>query len=99
MQTTKPQNKLVFATVLGAVFGCVSFAIGPLSTISQNTAIAGIQKTIFILLLPGIVGGMALGGNAHAFSIWGVAIVNFLLYFGVGWLVYSGVARFRRRRP
>ena len=44
-----------------------------------------------------MLGSMVMGGNVHAWNLWVAAGINGLIYFGLGWLFYLLVARFRRR--
>ena len=48
-----------------------------------------------VLLFPGFMLGMVIGGNVHDFSTWAVALGNFLFYFG---LVYLGCGIWERHR-
>ena len=90
-------NGILFASVLGVVLAFVTFAIQPLSSISENPVVGAAQGFLTTLIFPGILGAMALGGNVHAWYLWAAAAINALIYFGLGWLVYLLLARFRRR--
>jgi len=53
------------------------------------------------LLLPGILGSMAVNGNVHAFHLWVAALLNFLFYFLLCWSAGAVVIRLFRilKRP
>ena len=38
------------------------------------------------IVFPGLIGSIAVGGNAHAFSLWIAAGINFIVYFLVVWM-------------
>ena len=50
------------------------------------------------VLIPGMILGIAVSGNVHAFSTWASALGNFLFYFGVVYLVNAIRQRFSSRR-
>lgn len=52
---------------------------------------------ITALLFPGILGSIAFAGNAHAFSLWIAAGINFIFYFVLVWII-CGVSRRILRR-
>jgi len=56
-----------------------------------------INRVTTPLLLPGIIGSMAVAGNAHAFSLWVAAGLNTLLYFLIFRLLLWGGNRIFRR--
>lgn len=88
---------LVFAIAWGALLGGLTFAIGPISWGSQNPSIDAMRVILMVLLLPGLIGGMAFAGNVHAFSLLPGAIINGLFHFGLCWLLIRMRARFKRR--
>jgi hypothetical protein len=90
-------NGTRFALGLGGLLAGLTFAIEKLARISHNPAIGAAQETLFILILPGIIGAMGIGGNVHAWPLWIAAAINGLIYFGIGWFSYVLVARYRRR--
>jgi hypothetical protein len=47
-------------------------------------------------LFPGLLCSMAIAGNAHAFSLWFAAAINFTLYFLVVWMICSVSRRILR---
>ena len=75
--------------------GC-TFAVGSISWLSANPVIATVQHSLMILIFPGLLGGMAISGNAHAFSLGAAAVVNLLFYFGLCWLIFPLLLRLKR---
>lgn len=86
-----------FALVLGGLLAGLTLAIEKLSMISDKPVIGAAQKTLFILLFPGVVGAMGVSGNVHSWHLWAAAAINGLFYFGIGWLSYVVVTKSRRR--
>jgi|HubBroStandDraft_5_1064220.scaffolds.fasta_scaffold913145_1 hypothetical protein len=90
-------NGIRFASGLGGLLAGLTLAIEKLSTISDKPVIGAAQKTLFIVLFPGIIGAMGIGGNVHSWHLWVAAAINGLIYFGIGWFSYVLVAKYRRR--
>ena len=91
-------NGTRFALGLGGLLAGLTFAIEKLARISDNPVIGAAQKILFILIFPGIIGAIGMSGNVHAWHLWVAAAINGLIYFGIGWLSYVLVAKYRRRR-
>jgi len=53
------RRQLSVAVAWGALMGVLTFAVGPISSISSNVAIGAIQKGLMILIIPGLIGGAA----------------------------------------
>jgi hypothetical protein len=82
----------------GALIGALTFAVGPISTISQNPILGVAQEFLMILLLPGLIGASAVSGSMHAFPLAPGAMINVLFNFCSSWLLLALVGRFRRTR-
>jgi hypothetical protein len=89
---------ILFASGLGVLVGGLTLTIQRLSAIPDNRLIGAAQEILVILLLPGMIGAMVLSGNVHAFILWVAAAINGVIYYGVGWIFYALVARYRKRR-
>jgi hypothetical protein len=76
--------------------GALTGGVGWLSTISSNPVIAPLQETTMVLIIPGLLGSAILGGNVHAFSLAFSMVINGVIYFGAGWLLYPVGARIRQ---
>jgi tetratricopeptide (TPR) repeat protein len=65
---------------------------------SPNPVIDAICTLLTLLLLPGLIGSMGVGGNMHAFSLVVAAIINGSIYFGIGWLLCALFTRERKSK-
>jgi tetratricopeptide (TPR) repeat protein len=77
--------------------GCLTFAAGPIGWASANPIVAGFQWVLLILIMPGIIGGGAVGGSMHTVFLGVAASINGLLHFGLCWVLFPLFSRFRRR--
>jgi hypothetical protein len=85
--------KVVFALFLAVLLSAATVAIGRFAVLSDNPAIDAAQKTVMVLLLPGLIGVMAVAGNIHAYDLWLAAVINGVIYFGLCWLACTLLAR------
>jgi hypothetical protein len=76
--------------------GCLTLTMEKLSSISGNPIIESIQKTLLVLLFPGIIGAMAIIGNVHAWYLWAAAGINGFIYFMGAWLACRLIIRSKR---
>lgn len=95
---SKNRNRIRIAAGWGLLLGSLTFAVGPISTISQKPILGAIQKFLMISLLPGLIGAGAVGGNMRAFPLAPGALINALLNFCSSWLVLALIGRFRGTR-
>ncbi len=86
----------LFAILLGAGFAGLTLTLGKLSTLSRIPFLGDARPVLFALLFPGIIGGMALSGNAHAWHLWVSALINGLIYFVLAWIVFRLLGRIFR---
>ena len=75
------------AAAWGATLGLLTLAAGPLAVLSGNSAIALVQRSLTLLLLPGLIASGAVTGNVHAFSLVIAAAVNALIHFSFAFVV------------
>lgn len=95
--STNGRIKILIASVLAAASGVGTLFFASLSMLSGNAFIAAMQMTVCALLLPGLIGAIAVSGNVHAFSFSVAAPINALSYFGLGWAGYSLLIRFKAK--
>ena len=95
---SRKQIRFRVAIVWGLLIGSLTFAVGSISTISENPILGIAQKALMILLLPGLIGAGAISGNMHAFELAPGALINAALNFGLSWLFLALVGRFRRTK-
>ena len=87
-------HRTIFVGVtLAALFGTLTAMIQRVAAISPNWLVGAIQRAAIVLLLPGLIGSMAIGGNVHAFSLPAACAINMLVYFGVGFLLEKLLGR------
>lgn len=82
--------------IAGLVLGCVSllltFQLNRLVVMDTNIVLRALKAAGFALVVPGLIVGV-LAGNVHAFRLSLVAVVNFLFWFGFGWLCATFFAK------
>jgi hypothetical protein len=88
----------MIAIAFGGFFGALTMALEQLSWFSGNPVVEAAMPALIGLIFPGILGSMAVSGNAHAFHLWVAAGINGLLYFGLAWVVLRLIASFVKWR-
>jgi Flp pilus assembly protein TadB len=97
-QKQRQRTRKSFAVTIAAVAAVGSVSFPSLAMLSQNPIVGALQETASFLLLPGIIGAMAISGNVHGFSFWVAAPINAAVYFGLAWLAYR-LAKPRKSNP
>jgi hypothetical protein len=87
----------VVASVLAGTSAVGTLCFPSLSILSGNAFVAALQITACSLLFPGLIGAVAVSGNVHVYSFWVAAPMNALIYFGLGWIGYNLLDRFKAR--
>jgi len=82
----------------GTLFGALTFAVGPISSLSDNPILSALQTVAMVFIIPGLIGSMAISQNVHAFSLAPAALINTGVHFGVAWAFVSLFARLRRKK-
>jgi len=82
------RTKLLSALFVASAFGALSLVM-----IQAPEQIGAAT----ILLFPGAVLGIVIGGNVHDFPTWAVVLGNFAFYFGVVYLVCEMWERYTAR--
>jgi hypothetical protein len=90
--------KPILALTLGLLFATLTHFISKLSIIPESPIVGAVQEGLPILIAPGIIGAIAISGNAHASSLWVAAAINALVYFAVGWFACALFSRLARKR-
>jgi hypothetical protein len=86
----------IFGVIAGAAVGIESFF--PEAMCCDGT----IKAIFFIFTIPGMIASGMLTGNIHAFPTWPAAIVNSLLYYFLGsllWRLIVSVIRWGKGKP
>jgi len=81
-------SRVIVASTVGIAMGLTTFSLEHFSWF---------EHYLVPLLLPGVIGSMAVAGNAHAFSLWIAAIINALFYSLIIWLLGAVLATLRRK--
>jgi len=82
-----PTSRL--ATSIGLAVGIIAAAL----TLSLYTPLMGNAcQVLSAVLFPGILGSVAVAGNAHAFNLGIGAAINLVIYFGITWVICKVVA-------
>ncbi len=78
--------------LLGSASTFLTFHLGSLLALDPNPLMRTLKAAAFALVVPGLIATIVLG-NIHALHVWIMAIVNFLFWFGFGWLFAYFVAK------
>jgi hypothetical protein len=95
--TASRNRRIVVASVLAGTSAIGTLCFPSLSILSGNGVVAALQMTASSLLFPGLIGAVAVSGNVHVYSFWIAAPMNALIYFGVGWIGYNLLDRFKTK--
>jgi len=91
-------RRLLHPLILGGVLAILTLNLEGLSATSNNPFWGDVQRCLVSLLLPGMLGSMAMGGNVHAWSLWVAAGLNGVIYFGLIWVAGRLASRLVRGR-
>ena len=72
----------LLALLLAGLMASLTFSIESFAAPAQIPFLGDFLPLLVALLFPGILGSMAIGGNAHAWSLWLAAFLNGLLFSG-----------------
>ena len=92
LATVQPRWPLLLALGVGIITALLSMSLEDSHSLLGNAGFI-----ITAVLFPGILGSIAITGNAHAFSYWIAAGINFIFYFVLFWVICS-VSRWIVRR-
>lgn len=90
------RNRVCAATASGALVGGLTGAVQTIEGISGNPVLAPLKDAAMVLIIPGLIGSTILSGNVHAFSLAFAIVINAVMYFTVGWLLFPLWVRVRR---
>jgi hypothetical protein len=83
--------RVLVAAAWAILFGALTFAAGPIASLSTHPGIATIQLVLAYIMLPGLLVAAGVG------SLGPGAVVNALIHFGVCFFVLRFSPPFRRR--
>jgi hypothetical protein len=85
-------RNIAAGVLLGSASTFVTFHLGSLLVLDPNPLMRTLKAAAFALVVPGLIATIVLD-NIHALHVWIMAIVNFLFWFGFGWLFVYFVAK------
>ena len=88
---SRREVRFFVAVAWGVLMGCLTFAAGPLASLSANPIIETIQSALTMLLIPGLICAAMVGSLGPA------AVLNALFHFGICRLLLALLARFGRK--
>jgi uncharacterized membrane protein len=80
-------RKLICSLAAGCIFAFSTVMMMEFPVLSPITVFAWIERLFSILLMPGFLVGFTVSGNIHVASPWVVTSANFVLYFGLVYLL------------
>jgi ABC-type uncharacterized transport system fused permease/ATPase subunit len=87
------RKKLLIAALLACIPAALTLELESMPVLSSNVFAGAIEQYGVTLLFPGMLGAMAISGNAHAFHLWVAAIWNFVFYFLICWAIAALIGR------
>jgi hypothetical protein len=90
-------HEALFALLLAGIMASLTLSIEGLGAPSEVPFIGDPRPLLVTLLFPGMLGSMAVSGNAHAWHLWVAALINGLIYFVLGWIGSRVTASLFRR--
>ena len=99
---TVVSKSIIAAGLVGIVPALLTLSLEKIGALTLNPVMNALPGEGIVFLLPGMLGAMAVSGNAHAFHLWLAAILNFAFYFLISWavavLIGSVLLRFKVSR-
>jgi hypothetical protein len=93
------RNRLIASLAVGLAFAFLTWlTVDGLSPLSVGPEFRYLFGIISILLIPGMFLGFLLSHNVHIVNIWLMVMGNFIVYFGVMYLVLAKREKRRRSR-
>ena len=103
IQSTKSETNsisrkrgVLLALLFGGIMASLTLSVEGLGTPSEVPFFRDPRPLLVTLLFPGMLGSMAVSGNAHAWHLWVAALVNGFIYFGLGWIGSTLIAKLYR---
>jgi hypothetical protein len=86
-------RNVYLAALPGVLMGGLTLLVDKFASISADPLIGVIQKTVMILVIPGLIGSTIISNNVHEFSLVLAAIINTIAYFALGLLHFGSWQR------
>jgi hypothetical protein len=91
------RKSLIVAALLATIPAALTLGLESNSGLFLNHYAGSFAQAGAALLLPGVLGAIALSGNAHIFHLWIASIWNFIFYFLLCWAIAALIGRAFRR--
>lgn len=85
-------RNIAAGVLLGSASTFVTFHLGSLLILDPNPLMRTLKAAAFALVVPGLIASIVVD-RIHGFHAWVMAIINFLFWFGFGWLFAYFVAK------
>lgn len=96
--TRRPVNRgTLVALLLGGLMACLTLSVLVLGYPSEIPFMGDPRPILVAFIYPGMLGAALLNGNPHAGHLWVAALVNGVIYFGLGWIGSKVIASLFRR--
>ena len=82
-------NRVIASLAVGLAFASLTWLTVGLSPLSIGPKFTFLFGIISILLIPGMFLGLLLSQNVHLVNVWLMAVGNFIIYFGVAYLLLA----------
>jgi hypothetical protein len=82
---------------LGSLALFLTFHIRSIIALDPNPVMRALNAAAFAMVVPGFVAGLVTG-SIYAMRVWTMAAINFLFWFGFGWLFATFVTKFVKLR-
>jgi hypothetical protein len=90
-------RSIIVGVVLGSLALFLTYHSGNFVATDPNPVMRALNAVAFAMVVPGFVAAIAMG-KLEAGPFWIVAAVNFLFWFGFGWLIATFVTKFLKLR-
>ena len=88
---------VLLSLLLGVMMACLTLSVLVLGYPSEIPLMGDPRPILVAFIYPGMLGAALLNGNPHAGHLWVAALVNGVIYFGLGWIGSKVIASLFRR--
>src|ERR1700722_1039962 len=90
-------GKILAGLALGSVSLFPTYHLRDLLVMDPNLVMRALRAAAFTLVVPGLIAGLVTN-DVQAFRLWAMATINFLFWFGFGWLFATFVSKLIKLR-
>jgi hypothetical protein len=90
-------RSIAAGATLGSLSIFLTYHLRDLIVMDPNLLMRALKAAAFALVVPGLIAGIVMN-NVHALRFWVMATVNFLFWFGFGWLFAAFIAKLIKLR-